>query len=286
MSRLRAPAAAEAALRLATGRAPRGGGLVLCYHDVVPGPEVDLALNVTATRLGQHLATVRRLGFRVVPLAELSARARAGRSVDGLVALTFDDALAGVARHGLPVLVEHGAPATLFTVSTRWGQRPRWWGGSGPTMSRAELAEAAAHGMTLAAHTRTHPSLPALSRAALREEVAGCRAELEEFAEAVVPQFAYPFGHHDPRVREAVQEAGYQVAYTFLNGRVTGAEDPLRLPRLTMGRHHTPARLAYHLARNARSWPDHQLDAVPDPVSDDPVSDDPVADDPVADDPA
>jgi peptidoglycan/xylan/chitin deacetylase (PgdA/CDA1 family) len=204
-----------------------------------------------------------------VPLVELSERARARRPLDGLVAVTFDDALAGVARHALPVLHDLGLPATLFTVSTMWGRTPPWWPGSGPTMTRTELVEAAAHGMTLAAHTRTHASLPRLPAAALREEVAGSRAELEDLAGVPVRQFAYPFGHHDPAVRDAVREAGYAAAYTFLNGRVTGVEDPLRLPRLTMGRHHTPTRLAYHLARGPGSWPDHQLDRV---VGEDPLT--------------
>ncbi|MCW2816684.1 MAG: hypothetical protein JWN84_4139, partial [Nocardioides sp.] len=39
-------------------------------------------------------------------------------------------------------------------------------------------------------------------------------------------------------------------------------DDVLRLPRFTMGAHHGRLRLAYHLARPADSWPDHQLDRV------------------------
>ena len=249
-----------AAGRLVTGRAPRGGGVVLCYHDVVPGPDVQLDLNVTLSQLRRHLALVKRLGYRFAPLAELTERARAGEALDGLAAVTFDDALAGVARYALPVLVEMDVPATLFTVSTMWGQRPRWWAGAGRTMTRAELLEARSLGLTFAAHTRTHPFLPTLGASALREEVDGSRRELEDLVEAPVDIFAYPGGHHDPAVREAVAAAGFTTAFTFLNGRLTGAEDLLKLPRFTMGRHHSQARLAYHLARSASSWPDHQGD--------------------------
>lgn len=264
MTRLSGPA--SAVCRLTTGRATHEGAVVLCYHDVVAGPDVDLDLNVTATQLRRQLELCRRLGFRFVPLAELTRLAVAGVSVTGLVAVTFDDALAGVARHGVPILLELDVPATLFTVSTQWGRRPRWWAGSGPTMSRAELLECRDHGLTIAAHTRTHASLPTLSGVgqgtALREEVAGSRAELEDLVQEQIEVFAYPFGHHDPVVRECVREAGFTGAYTFLNGRLSSDDDPLRLPRFTMGRHHGRTRLAYHLARSAASWPDHQEERV------------------------
>ena len=249
-----------AAARLVTGRAAAGGGVVLCYHDVVGGGEEPRELDVTVDRLRHHLTLTRRLGYRFVSLAELSLRAGSGGSLEGLAAVAFDDALSGVARHAAPVLAELRVPATLFALSTGWGRRPAWWAGAGPTMTRAELQQSLEAGLTLAAHSRTHASLPLLTGPALHDEVAGSRAELEDVAGAAVDLFAYPFGHHDPHVRDSVRVAGFRAAYTFLNGRLTGSEDPLRLPRFTMGRHHDRLRLAYHLARPPRSWPDHQLD--------------------------
>ncbi len=260
-------ASAAASCRLVSGRAPRGGGVVLGYHDVVAGTEAAPELNVTADQLRSQLGTVRRLGFRFVTLSELCRLVREGSSTDGLAAVTFDDALAGVGHHALPVLQELGVPATLFAVSAQWGLSPRWWPGSAPMMSRSELREAHHSGVTVGAHSRTHASLPGLGGARLHGEVAGCRADLEDVVEGPVRLFAYPFGHHDEEVRDRVDEAGYDAAFTFLNGRIAGAEDRFRLPRLTMGRHHGPARLAYHLARPAGSWPDHQVERVGDAAS-------------------
>ena len=165
---------------------------------------------------------MRRLGYRFVALSELCALVRAGSSTDGLAAVTFDDALAGVGHHALPVLDELGVPATLFAVSAQWGRSPRWWPGSAPMMSRSELREAHHSGVTVGAHSRTHASLPGLDGARLRGEVAGCRADLEDVVEAPVRLFAYPFGHHDEAVRDHVDEAGYDAAFTFLNGRIAG----------------------------------------------------------------
>ncbi|MCW2815747.1 MAG: putative polysaccharide deacetylase YxkH [Nocardioides sp.] len=253
---------ATAGGRLMSRRAPRGGAVVLCYHDVVADSHGAEGLEVTASSLRAHLRTVRQLGFRFVPMSEISDRAVRGDDLDGLAAVSFDDALSGVSRHGLPVLLDLDVPATLMTPSTSWGHRPAWWLGAAALMTRAELVEAVEHGIDLAAHTRTHPSLTELDAAGLRDEVSGCRAELEDITGHAVTQFAYPFGHHSPAVREAVEEAGYGASYTFLNGRVRVGDDRHRLPRLTMGAHHDRVRLAYHLSRPASSWPDHQLDVV------------------------
>ena len=265
MTGVRAPLAAAA--RWAAGRAPRGGAVVLGYHDVVAGPEAPLELDVTVDQLRRQLLVLRRLGFTVVPLADLAARHRAGEPLDGLAAVTFDDALAGVARHALPVLADLEVPATLFAVTTGWGTRPPWWPGAGPTMTREELLACRDAGLAVGAHTRTHPSLPTLDADALRREVAGSRADLEDLLGTEVDQLAYPFGHHDPAVREQAAAAGYRAAYSFLNGRVGATDDAFRLPRMTMGRHHDRWRWRYHLARPSATWPDHQLDRVVGPAA-------------------
>lgn len=250
---------ARALADLAAGRSG-DTGVVLAYHDVTTGRAEGLT--VTAAALRRHIRVLRRVGMRIAPLRELVDRLGDGRSCAGLAALTFDDGLVGVHRHAVPVLQQEQAPATVFAVSAVWGEPPPWWPGSARTMTRAELAEVVAAGVEVAAHTRTHPSLLTVSDDALRHELHGCRSDLEDLFGTPVTALAYPNGHHDSRVRAAARSAGYQVAFTFLNGRLTGQENLLTLPRLTMTAGHTRARLAYHLARPAGSWPDHQCDSV------------------------
>lgn len=258
----RAVTLGRAALGLALRRAA-SGGVVLGYHDVLAdGAEPDAPWAVTAGRLRGHVRLVRSLGLSIVPLAALRERVLRGESTAGLAALTFDDGLVGVLRHAVPVLAAESAPATLFAVSGVQGHSPDWWPGAARTMTRDELLATAAAGWAIEAHTRTHPSLTGLGDAALRDELHGARVDLEDLLGRPVRSLAYPLGHHDARVRAVARDAGYDTAFTFLNGRLTGAEDPLRLPRFTVTTGSTRARLAVHLARPAGSWPDHQLDAV------------------------
>ena len=246
--------------RLRTRRAAPGA-VILAYHDVVDAP-TDEPWSVPADDFAGHLEVLVRLGLRIVDLRTIVELHSSGRPVDGLAAITFDDALLGVHEHALPILRRAGAPATIFVVSDHLGAEPPWWPAAPRTMTAAELGDATEAGIRIASHTRTHRSLLSIDDDALRSELAGSRDRLAALTTEPVDLFAYPSGHHDPRVRRVVGESGYVAGFTFLNGRILGGEDPLRLPRLTMGRHLGPTRLAYQLRRDPESWPDHQLDVV------------------------
>jgi peptidoglycan/xylan/chitin deacetylase (PgdA/CDA1 family) len=216
---------------------------------------------VSPRQLREHLAAARQWGLRFVDLAELVSVILAGHDADGLAAIVFDDSLVGVHRHAMPILTELGLPATVFAVTGALGSSPQWWDGAARVMTSAELSETAEGGFRIASHSRTHPSLPQLPLEELRQELVGSRRELEDLISAEVDLFAYPFGHYDPRVREEVALAGYRAAFSFVNGRVVAGLDPFALPRLGMWKQ-SRRRLAYHLARSARSWPGTDLPAV------------------------
>lgn len=231
------------------------GAVVLAYHDVLPDGAPLQQYAVSLRRLRQHLAVVARLGLEVVPLRELSGRLVAGQDVSGCAAVVFDDALVGVHRLAVPELAARGWPSTLHPVVDRLGVEPTWWPGSQRTMSWEELAEAAAAGVDLGGHGTTHACLPCLGDRPLAEELRVPRERLEDLVGRPVDELAYPFGHHDPRVRDAVREAGYRTAYTFLNGRVVPDLDAWRLPRITMHEGIGPLRLAHQLSRRSSDWP-------------------------------
>jgi peptidoglycan/xylan/chitin deacetylase (PgdA/CDA1 family) len=111
-----------------------------------------------------------------------------------------------------------------------------------PLCSWAELAELAAQGVTVAPHSRSHPLLERLAPDRLDDEVAGSLTDLRARLGEVAPIFAYPSGSHDDHVRDAVARAGFEVALTTERGVARpGRDDPLRLPRINVGRRSTPA---------------------------------------------
>jgi peptidoglycan/xylan/chitin deacetylase (PgdA/CDA1 family) len=235
---------------------------VLTYHDVTDDP-TNPTDQVSPTMLRSQLAFLGTRGVRFVSLGELTDRVLAHEDVDGLVAVTFDDALVGVYRHGVDVLAGLGIPATVFVVSRRLGtESPAWYPGSDRTMTEQELRAVADAGIGLGSHTRTHPELPALEPRELADELAGSRADLESWSGAPVDLLAYPSGHFDAAVCAATRAAGYRAAFTFRPGRVSPGLDAFRLPRLPMGSTWSRSHLAYALGRPASSYPPHQLDEV------------------------
>ena len=236
---------------------------MLGYHDVrADGEASDEHYTVSAGQLRAHIDTVRRAGLQIVSLGEIVGRLTGGRPVDGLAAVTFDDALVGVHRHALPVLRDLQVPATVFVVTDAIGVSPPWWPGAARTMTADELRDAMAGGVELHSHSSVHASLPTLAQAELHADLTRSRAVLHDTFGAPADLLAYPSGHHDGAVRAAAAVAGFRAAVTFLNGRLRDGDDALRIPRFTAHAGMTPVTLARHLARPPALWPDHQLDAV------------------------
>ncbi len=201
------------------------------------------------------------MGVRFVALDDLTRRLVEGEDASGLAAVTFDDALVGAHHHGLPILLELGLPATVFAVSGALGRSPPWWSDAARVMTRIELEEWVAAGLHVGSHSVTHRSPLQLGDAALAHELRGSRADLEDIARHSIDIFAYPYGHYDRRVLEAVAGCGYRAGYSFLNGRLVTGLDRFRLPRLCMGPWQDRKRLAFDLARRPITWPDCQPEA-------------------------
>jgi len=259
LSRLKA--AGVTARLLAGGHARVPGAIVLAYHDIGDDPLNTTDYYVSPAMLRAHLEAARRFGLQFGSLTELTGAYERGEPLDGLAAVVFDDALVGVHHRALPILAELGVPATVFAVTDALGRQPPWWAGADRVMTQHELVEVGDAGLDIASHTCTHPVLPGVDDADLRAEVRDAKGRLEDLVGATVNLFAYPFGEHDPRVRDAVADAGYQAAYTFVNGRITHDLDRYRLPRLNMSARQRPMRFAYHLSRSPQAWPDTQLES-------------------------
>lgn len=109
--------------------------------------------------------------------------------------------------------------------------------GPGPDGSRCvrsdELAQLAASDLIeVGGHTRRHPSLRALGRAAARDEIQSCRSDLADLLGRPPTAFSYPFGDLRPGYGRLVREAGFTSAVgTQWAIPVTPRADRFQLPR-------------------------------------------------------
>ncbi|GIX21524.1 MAG: polysaccharide deacetylase [Gammaproteobacteria bacterium] len=121
-------------------------------------------------------------------------------------------------------------------------------------MNREELRRLHAAGMSIGAHTVSHPILAALDAAAARAEIEGSKAQLEALIGAPVRLFAYPNGRPGrdwgPRERALVAGAGFEAAFSTAWGTAGRDSDPFALPRFTPW-DRRPLPFLLRLARNA-----------------------------------
>jgi peptidoglycan/xylan/chitin deacetylase (PgdA/CDA1 family) len=195
---------------------------VLGYHRI---DDDGSPLAVGTRRFARQMAMLAAEQERhpILDLDDALAGLAAGTAPRRAVVVTFDDAWADNHSNALEHLVERRVPATLFVPSRQLDLPGR--------LTTAQLLEIAAAGVSIGAHSRTHPDLTACGDAALEWEVRGSREDLEDLLGVPCTRFAYPAGHVDARVRTAVAAAGFRSAVTTVRGWTTAGVDTLTIPR-------------------------------------------------------
>ena len=102
-----------------------GRGGIVAYHGVREGSLLR-STHITPTAIQVQFEFLAE-SYRVLPLAEFVARRKAGRSLRGCVAITFDDAYLGILTHVLPSLKRLGLAATVFVASSFCVREKRFW---------------------------------------------------------------------------------------------------------------------------------------------------------------
>lgn len=85
-------------------------------------------------------------------------------------------------------------------------------------MSWEQISALHGAGHEIGSHSMTHPLLPDLSDARLRDEITASRLRLSSATGGEVASFCYPNGSYDARCLSAVRAAGYECAVTTTPG--------------------------------------------------------------------
>lgn len=110
-------------MSLAERIAGRGG--VMAYHGVATSPLIR-AMHITPTGFRQHMEFLQQ-HYCIVSLIDIVERWRRGASTNGYVAITFDDAYAGVQKYAMPVLRALNIHATIFVASDHAQLGATYW---------------------------------------------------------------------------------------------------------------------------------------------------------------
>jgi peptidoglycan/xylan/chitin deacetylase (PgdA/CDA1 family) len=252
----------------------RDAAPIFCFHNVVndaiAGRQGDPSLHIGLSPFKALLDLIVSQ-YTVIPLLELAARLRSGRSLRGTASLTFDDAYHGALTHAVPVLKRLALPATVFIVTDAADRpRPFWWDviastpadvrgnylrdllGDGNRILNQVSAPSASLGSELlpadwptlhamldatvvpGSHTLTHRNLSALDADGLEQELRVSRQIVAERFGPSAVALAYPYGFASPEVVQASARAGFLAAVTLGFGRANRRHNPQSLPRINV----------------------------------------------------
>ncbi|MCX6022563.1 MAG: polysaccharide deacetylase family protein, partial [Chloroflexi bacterium] len=140
------------------------------------------------------------------------------------VVLTFDDGDLDNCQVGYRALLRRGMTGTFFIVTGLLGGAEH--------MNWDQVKEMAAGGMEMQAHGKQHLDMSRMSATALRDQLAGSRAELERRLGLPVRIFAYPAGRYSADTIAALKAAGYRAALTTRLGSEHHTSDRYELRRM------------------------------------------------------
>jgi len=211
---------------------------ILMYHQVgvFDRPAAHRSTYCHIRRFKAQMAYLKYLNYRVISADEAVAVVQGKQKLDGhAVVLTFDDGYADFLDTVWPILKRYRFPATVFMVSALAGKPSSWFEADGretpPLLNVEQLRQLRRAGITIGAHTLSHPRLSRIPREQMTQEIVESRRQLTEMLEEDIPYFCYPYGDYDAAVVDAVKDAGFQAAFSCIRGAAVPGDDRFLLPR-------------------------------------------------------
>ncbi len=108
-------------------------------------------------------------------------------------------------------------------------------------LSWEALARLANEGVTLGAHTQTHPILTRVSLEKARTEIIESQSDLRREIGEVLPIFSYPDGGHTQAIVEVLKDSDFKLGFNGPSGvNDLNSVDPFRIRRINVTRKTTP----------------------------------------------
>jgi peptidoglycan/xylan/chitin deacetylase (PgdA/CDA1 family) len=224
---------------------------ILMYHVINPPPPGAKfpGLYVPPEELAAQMKALAQAGYHAVTMDQMLANWTKGTPLPPgrPIVVSFDNGYQSQVTQALPILRRLGWVGVENVQLT--GLPPSQGG-----LSEAQVKELVSAGWELDTQGISHADLITLAPAALREQVALAREEVQRRYHVPVNWFCYPSGHYNATVIAEVKAAGFLGSTTVVPGWATRSEDPYRLPRLRVLGGTSPQALLGQIAA-ARSNP-------------------------------
>lgn len=183
---------------------------ILVYHIIRPSYASDSAqvraLAQTPEIFDAQMQYLRDANYHLISFATLENYFNKGTPLPSRpVIISFDDGWSDQFAYAFPILQKYNYTATFFVFTNPINTRGFMTWDNLRTLSDA--------GMTIGAHSRSHPFLNKITNPdILTNEVRGSKRSIEEHLGITVQQFAYPFGQYTASTTAEVRKAGFSSA--------------------------------------------------------------------------
>lgn len=201
--------------------------VMLMYHRF--GEDTAPATNIRLDQFEAHLTEIAERGYTVLPIPEILASLRNGRSLpDRTIGLSIDDAFLSVYTEAWPRLREAGLPFTLFVATDSIDDRTPGY------MDWEQVRELARNGVTIGSQTASHLHMALTSRRRNARDIVKANRRFERELGRKPRLFAYPFGEMSLEARDVIIENGFTAAFGQHSGVLHPGSRFHFLPRFAM----------------------------------------------------
>lgn len=208
---------------------------ILYYHyiEINPDPVGDPGRNellITPENFEDQLLSLKDHGYTTINLDDLVRGINDPSTLpDKPIILTVDDGYRDFYTNAFPIIKKVGLKLTLFALARSDQMGSNY-------LSNSQLKEISQSPLvTIACHTLDHTDLKNRDENFQRDQIFGCKSQMESIIGKPVRHFAYPYGDFDETTLRLVQEAGYETASSTIGGSYQGVDNIFQLRRIHVG---------------------------------------------------
>ena len=196
---------------------------VLLYHRI---GDTEGPLTVTPEKFETDLIRLQELGYSTITL-ETFRRYLVNSDIrlpDKPIMLSLDDGYLDNFMNAYPILRRYGMTAAFYIITSMVGEADR--------LTKGNIREMAANGMSIGSHTVSHRPLGDMGDEEASNELSLSRTYLEELLQKSVDFIAYPKGSYNGSTGAEASEAGYCGGFSIVPGTCSRNTNPFVLRRI------------------------------------------------------
>lgn len=203
---------------------------ILMYHSIAyqEGNE----LRIPKEKFREQMKYLYDNGYTPLSMDELYSHMVFGTKVpEKPIVITLDDGYVDNYTNAYPVLKEFGFKATVFMIT----------GAATDTayLNWEQIKEMDSNGVSIEAHTVTHPKLNELSKDKQLIEIRDSKLALEKYLQREIKYFAYPYGEFNDDTLYLMQELGYKMSLSTMGGQACKSDGIYKLHRIYVSNNHS-----------------------------------------------